>query len=79
MHIPVLIATLLLLIPAAVAGILHGLSELLQHTESLHAALEVARALLDEIAPLGLSLLWITAGILFLVLAAWLLMSQRSS
>lgn len=79
MPVIAMIVTILLLIPAAVAGISYGLIEILQQLERVSAALDHAGALLTELTPLGISLAWLAVGIIALVLAAWLLVSHFGS
>lgn len=73
MQVIAIIVTILLLIPAAVAGISRGLGDLLEHVDHLSAAFDHAGAFFTEISPLGASLGWLLIGILVLALATWLL------
>lgn len=68
-----LIIAILLLIPAALAGIMHGAMQALEYLDHLPAALRHAGALFAEIAPLGIGLGWMTAGGAVFLLAAWLI------
>jgi hypothetical protein len=64
---------LLLLIPAALAGIGSGLVEALANLDCLSTALPHASALLAEMAPMAPGIGLLIAGVVTLGLAAWLI------
>lgn len=79
MHLLVAIIALILLIPAAVAGIGNGLIDALTRLECLPAALPHARAMLTELAPLAPALALLTAGVATLAVATWLIIRVVNS
>jgi hypothetical protein len=69
MHaIAILIVTLLLLIPAALAGIISGLAYCLSHRPDFTAVSEHATALIEAVGPFGTGLMLTTTGIILIAL-----------
>ena len=79
MHLLILILTALLLIPAALAGILSGASQLNAHWGELSAQLDELAQVVQPLWPVGQSLLGVLTGLLLLGLAAGLLMHALKS
>ncbi|MDZ7790605.1 MAG: hypothetical protein U5L08_08970 [Xanthomonadales bacterium] len=73
MHLLATIIVLLLLIPAALAGIGTGLIEAVSNMECLSTALPHASALLAEVAPMAPAVGLLLAGVATLGLAGWLI------
>jgi len=73
MHLVLAIITLLLLIPAALAGIGEGLISTIANSDCFSKALPHASALLAEIAPMAPALGLLLAGLTSLGLAGWLI------
>jgi hypothetical protein len=76
MHVIAIIAALLLMVPAALAGILSGLAHCLSHRPDPNDIAENVSALLVALGPFGSGLLLITAG-LGLMVAVVVLLRQR--
>lgn len=74
MHFLLSLLALLLLVPAALAGIGRGLLTALSKFDCLTTALPHASALLAEIAPLAPAIGLLLAGVATLGLAGWLIM-----
>lgn len=74
-----LIIALIVLFPAALAGIGRGLLDAMANLECLSAALPHASALLAEIAPMAPAAVMLLAGVATLGLAAWLIVRVVNS
>lgn len=73
MHLLLTIVILLLMIPAALAGIGEGLITTLANSECLSNALPHASAMLAEMAPLAPAVGLLLAGVATLGVAGWLI------
>lgn len=72
MHLILLIAVLLILVPAALAGIGEGLLDAVSNLDCLVNTLPHANALLAELSPLAPALALLLTGLVTLGLATWL-------
>ena len=72
MHLPAIIVALLILVPAALAGIGSELIDAVSNIKCLSNALPHASALLAEMAPLAPAVGLLLAGVATLGLAGWL-------
>ncbi|MGY6554273.1 MAG: hypothetical protein ACXIUM_07090 [Wenzhouxiangella sp.] len=79
MHLIIMILTALLLIPAAVAGILSGASQLIGGWTELSSQIQEVAVIAEPLWTLGQSLLGVLTGLILLVLAAALLMHALKS
>lgn len=79
MHLLILILTALLLIPAAVAGIVGGASQLIGHWGELGAQLDELAQVAQPLWLVGQSLLGVLTGLVLLGVAAGLLMHALKS
>ncbi|QOC23604.1 hypothetical protein IC757_05550 [Wenzhouxiangella sp. AB-CW3] len=77
MHWFAIIAFLLLMVPAALAGIISGLAQCLSHQPDPDAILEHLGALLEVVGPFGSGLLLMISGLAGLALTLALLGRQR--
>ncbi|WP_376696895.1 hypothetical protein [Wenzhouxiangella sp. EGI_FJ10305] len=73
MHLLLTIVILLLMIPAALAGIGEGLVGAIANSDCLSGALPHASALLAELAPIVPALALLLAGVATLAVATWLI------
>ena len=73
MNLIAIIIALLILIPAALAGIGSGLIDAVANIECLSTALPHASALLTEVAPMVPAVGLLLAGVATLVVAGWLI------
>lgn len=78
MHVIAIIAALLIMIPAALAGIVSGLAQCLSHRPDVTFVIEHVSALLAALGPFGTGLMLVLAG-LCMLLAAIALVHQRGS
>lgn len=67
MHVIAIIATLLIMIPAALAGIVSGLGQCLSHRPDFAAVVEQAGTLLAILGPFGTGLLLIASSLFALI------------
>jgi hypothetical protein len=80
MYAIAIIAALLIMIPAAMAGIISGLAQCLSHQPDLTIVAEHASALLTALGPFGTGLLLIVSSLLaFVVLTLTALTLLRPS
>lgn len=73
MHLMIAVVLLLILIPAAVAGIGSALIEAVSKVDCIAAALPHASAMVAEMAPLAPAVGLLLAGVATLSIAAWLI------
>jgi|GEM_PF-6011977 len=73
MQLLIALLALLLLIPAALAGIGDGLRQALSNFDCIATALPHASAMLAEVAPLAPAMALLLAGVATLAVAAWLI------
>ncbi len=79
MHVIAIIAALLIMIPAALAGIISGLAQCLSHRPDFTSALEHATAFLTTLGPFGTGLVLAASSLFALViltLAAFTLLNR---
>lgn len=73
MHLLIALIALLLLLPAAMAGICDGLSQVFANLDCIGAALPHASAMLAEMAPMAPAVGLLLAGLATLPVAGWLI------
>lgn len=79
MHLILTLMALMLLVPAALAGIGRGLLDAMANLECLSAALPHASALFTEMAPMAPAAVMLLAGMATLGLAVWLIVRAVNS
>lgn len=79
MHLILTLLALMLLVPAALAGVGRGLLDAMANLECLSAALPHASAMLAEMAPIAPAAVMLLAGVATLGLAAWLIVRVVNS
>ncbi len=81
MHVIAIIAALLIMIPAALAGIVSGLAQCLSHRPDFTAVIEQADAFLAVLGPFGAGLLLVASSLfalIVLIMAAVTLLNRTS-